>query len=244
MELTDLPGPVPRMWVTWGQRAVVEQFRRDLTHGTVATSDPAVLSWWDEAFTRSEMGGERLPNFVWIQAENKWVPELRKSELLREFQGPVSPAVARYIPEARGPSHLEGLLGTLKLVDEKRYEQLRRWIAELFPNLSLHGFDEASRRPLFRVAPTGHFVTVDKLSAGERSVMINLTMVLRWLGPGGIVLLDEPELHQHSSLMRGNIAVLEAVVQDGGGQLIAASHADEVWQHFRARERIVDLSWP
>jgi predicted ATPase len=94
------------------------------------------------------------------------------------------------------------------------------------------------------VAPTGHFVTVDKLSAGERSVMINLTMVLRWLGPGGIVLLDEPELHQHSSLMRGNIAVLEAVVQDGGGQLIAASHADEVWQHFRARERIVDLSWP
>lgn len=49
-------------------------------------------------------------------------------------------------------------------------------------------------------------------SAGERSMLINLCMMPRWLGPGGIVLIDEPELHLHISLMRSNLAVTETLL--------------------------------
>lgn len=55
-------------------------------------------------------------------------------------------------------------------------------------------------------------------------------------------MIDEPELHQHISMMRTNLAVLERyVMQRMKGQLIVASHAPEVWDHFRVNRRMVDL---
>jgi predicted ATP-dependent endonuclease of OLD family len=61
--------------------------------------------------------------------------------------------------------------------------------------------------------------------------------------PGGIVLLDEPELHQHLSLMRGNFAVTDVLVTSPpfDGQLFVVSHAPEVWDHFRRTEAFLDL---
>ena len=42
--------------------------------------------------------------------------------------------------------------------------------------------------------------------------------------------------------MRGSLAALEELVVDHlGGQLIVASHAPEVWDHFRAQRAWVDL---
>lgn len=67
-------------------------------------------------------------------------------------------------------------------------------------------------------------------------------MILRWLGPGGIVLLDEPELHLHISLMRGTLSVIDAMIsEEFNGQLMVASHAPEVWSYFRQSESLVDL---
>jgi predicted ATPase len=235
--LSGLPGPRERMWLAWGQGTALRSFLDE--HGDDLTQE--VLGWWERAFVRAELGAERIPNVVWIAAENKWVPELAGPELFQETAGPALPAVARYAPHARDPNHLEGILVTLKLVDEERFEALCTSIAELLPGLSLSGFDEATRRPLFRLERSGTLLTVDRLSAGERSVLINLAMVARWLGPGGIVLLDEPELHQHLSLMRGSVAVLETEVARRGGQLIVASHAPEVWDHFRATGVVIDL---
>ena len=81
----------------------------------------------------------------------------------------------------------------------------------------LDRFDESTQRPLFRLA-TGEMLMANRLSAGERSLLINLCMVLRWLGPGGIVLIDEPELHLHISLMRSSLAVTETIIsEDFGG---------------------------
>jgi len=247
-----LPAPTDRpelrdLWIVWGRGAALADFIAaeqpfGLTlHLGQPTWDVPLLEWWDTAYSKAELGHGKMPNIVWIEAENKWIPELKGEELTRPAESRPFEAVPRYLPLARGASHLEGILSTLKLVYEDRYAALQQWIAELFPGLTLHDFEEATRRPRFRLTSTGTLLTVDRLSAGERSALINLAMVLRWLGPGGIVLLDEPELHQHLSLMGGSIAVLEEVVTRGGGQLIVASHAPEVWHHFRGRGALIEL---
>ena len=183
------------------------------------------------------------PNFVWIEAENKYVPEPRRSQLLTPRPAPSYVPVARYLPTSPDHSHLEPQLRTLFLARRERWELLSRALSELRPGLTLlDRFDDATQRPLLILA-TGEILTVDRLSAGERSLLINLATILRWLGPGGIVLLDEPELHQHLSLMRGSLAVIDALVTTGEfhGQLFVASHAPEVWDHFRRPGVIIDL---
>lgn len=246
--LDGLPGPRPRMWVAFGAPEALDPLidasalwpLRTVGHGV--RWDPDVLAWWDEAFSRAEAGVSTVPNFVFIEAEAKFVPELRRAELQAPAAGPVYLPVARHTPSARGAGHLEGLMRTLGLARRAEWETLREALHQLRPGLELLAhFDEATLRPLFRING-GAVVTVDKLSAGERSVLINLCLVLRWLAPGGIVLLDEPELHQHVSLTRGALAVTEGLVVDRfGGQLLVASHSPEVWDHFRIDGRLLEL---
>jgi hypothetical protein len=249
---TGLPGPRARLWIAWGrpealQAALADDPDSPYTFRKGQPSwDAQVLEWWDKAFTSAELGVDATgapPSFVWIEAENKYVPELRANELLNPTPAPSFVPVARYLPTARGPSHLEGLLRTLFLARRDRWDTLAKAVSELRPGLSLlDRFDAATQRPLFQLS-TGATLSLDRLSAGERSLLINLAMILRWLSPGGIVLLDEPELHQHLSLMRANLSVTDALVTSPpfDGQLFVASHAPEVWDHFRRTEALLDL---
>lgn len=258
---TDLPGPRPRMWIAWGSPEALTTLPEQASTPYVLRDgkpdwDDTLLEFWATAFERVENGIEPQPsttdsnsplsitppNFVLIEAENKYVPTLRGDELTNPRPTAAFAPVARYLPTARGGSHLEGLLRTLYLARRERWDMMARWVNELRPGLHLlDRFDVATQRPLFRLA-TGEILTVEHLSAGERSLLINLCMILRWLAPGGIVLLDEPELHQHISLMRGSLAVMNALIsEEFNGQLIVASHAPEVWDHFSLTGSIIDL---
>jgi hypothetical protein len=206
-----------------------------------------ILQYWDEAFTRAESGlapRDTPPNIVWIEAENKFIPRLTADELTTVRPAPSFLSLTRYDPNDRNASHLEIALRTLFLARRERWDLLAKYLGELRPGLELlDRFDEASQRPLFRLH-TGEILGVEHLSAGERSLLINLCMVLRWLAPGGVVLLDEPELHQHVSLMRASLSVLDAIVAEFDGQLIVASHAPEAWDHFRRTDAIIELGDP
>lgn len=233
---SGLPGPEKSMWIAWGDPVDNVWFR------------PSVLKYWDELFTRAESGmgaPPSPPNIVWIEAENKYVPRLAADELTTLRPAPSFQPLARYDPGDRSASHLEIVLRTLFLARRERWDILASYIGELRPGLELlDRFDEASQRPLFRLR-TGEILGVEHLSAGERSLLINLCMILRWLAPGGIVLLDEPELHQHVSLMRASLAVLDSIIaREFNGQLIVASHAPEVWDHFRLSDAIIELGAP
>lgn len=240
--VNGLPGPQPRMWLFFSPPEVPDVIDRDLIPAN------ATLEYWDRLFTRAEtgmIGQPAPPNIVWIEAENKYVPSLSADELTTLRPAPSYQPVARYDPSDRSASHLEIVLRTLFLARRERWDLLAKYIGELRPGLELlDRFDETSQRPLFRLR-TGEILGVEHLSAGERSLLINLCMILRWLAPGGIVLLDEPELHQHVSLMRASLAVLDNIIRsEFDGQLIVASHAPEVWDHFRATDAIIDLGDP
>lgn len=245
---SGLPPPRPRMWIAAGHPEALKSLPDGPENPFVFDQgapvwDTAVLTAWDEAFTRAELGSDRPPpNVVMISAEEKWVPRLAPEDLENPRPTPTYQPVARYLPRARGASHLEPLIRTLFLARRAHWDLLARYVGELRPGLELlDRFDEATQRPIFRL-DSGVMLDVHRLSAGERSLLINLCMVLRWLARGGVVLLDEPELHQHVSLMSGSLAVLHEVIGDRlGGQIIAASHAPEVWEYFRRAGALIDL---
>lgn len=242
IELSGLPGPCSQLWLSCGEDVLLDQ-----ATALRSAMRPDVLKFWDETFTRAETGlGPRdtPPNIVWIEAENKFVPRLTPDELTTIRPAPSFLPLTRYDPNDRNASHLEVVLRALFLARRERWDLLAKYLGELRPGLELlDRFDEATQRPLFRLH-TGEILGVEHLSAGERSLLINLCMVLRWLGPGGVVLLDEPELHQHLSLMRASLSVLDAIVAEFGGQLIVASHAPEVWDHFRRKDALLELGEP
>lgn len=63
--------------------------------------------------------------------------------------------------------------------------------------------------------------SLDELSAGEHQVLILVYLISRWLQPGGIVLIDEPDLYLHPSLVSGLLANLEA-----GSRQAGTAHCD------------------
>jgi predicted ATP-dependent endonuclease of OLD family len=69
-----------------------------------------------------------------------------------------------------------------------------------------------------------------------------LFTVQRWLQPGGVVLIDEPDLHLHPSLILQLLASIENIVAKKNGQLILTSHATDVWQRYDNLGMRIDLT--
>src|SRR2546425_8252444 len=60
-----------------------------------------------------------------------------------------------------------------------------------------------------------------------RSVLIQLYLVSRWMNKGGVVMIDEPDLHLHPSLLNAFLSRLETLVTERKGQLLLTSHRSE-----------------
>ena len=88
----------------------------------------------------------------------------------------------------------------------------------------------------------GYVHTVDELSSGERQFLLMAAYVAGFLRPGGIVLIDEPDLHIHIAVVTHLMQTIDYIVRQRGGQLIAASHSDKVEDYFPQDDQRVDLS--
>lgn len=253
MLVEGLPGPAPRLWLWQGSaEGWLAEVQATGEEAPVLISDPAfasapnaiapeALAAWEELFASAELGDQVLSNITLVEAEHRFIAELRQRDLQNPARSPAWIAAPRY-NSRDGMDHLEVLMRGLALARKAEWAQLRAQLAGLLPGLTLlDDFDAATQRPRFQLT-NGQLLTLDALSAGEKALLITLVTVLRFSSLGGVVLLDEPELHQHLSLMRGSLAALEELVVRGrGGQLIVASHAPEVWAHFRGAGAMIEL---
>lgn len=83
---------------------------------------------------------------------------------------------------------------------------------------------------------------VEELSSGERQMLLLIAYTVAFLRDGGIVLIDEPDLHIHISMVTQLMETLELVVRERRGQLIVASHSQLVWDWFSREEERIELS--
>jgi len=184
------------------------------------------------------------PSIVYLDSEERqWVaptrnvsepaPDLLSQRWLTRYQ----------VSEDWKKGQLEGSLITLKTTQLHRYHEVIREMnrfligKEIDPNIPT---GENRLSVVIKGKKKQHH-SLDELSAGERQVLILIYLMSRWLQKGGIVLVDEPDLYLHPSLVDPFLASLEGLVKERGGQLILTSHAVNVWERYEKQGKRIEL---
>ncbi|NQT12086.1 MAG: ATP-binding protein, partial [Planctomycetes bacterium] len=83
---------------------------------------------------------------------------------------------------------------------------------------------------------------INQLSSGEKQMLLLIGFVACTLQQGGIVIIDEPDLHIHQVMVQQLLGSIEAIVKERKGQLIVAAHSQEVWDWFSLTSERVELT--
>ena len=184
-----------------------------------------------------------IPNIVFLDAEERrWVaPRRNLGELTPESSG--RRWLPRYAASDDWKDQLEASLITLKTTQLHKYHQVLRLMNDFLSGKDIEpDIQPGEGRLRVKVkGKRGQHHTLDELSAGEHQVLILLFLVAHWAEPGAVVLIDEPDLYLHPSLVGGLLASLEDLVAKLGGQLIITSHQPDVWLRYEAAGRRVEL---
>lgn len=180
-----------------------------------------------------------ISNVVFIMADNRRIVPYPKDANNKIEPEPLYQWLTSYPPIIdKKKQSLEVMLRNLKVRDPDWYKdtlaqinhfliQNEKEILDFGKNLNLFVQARGQESPL----GTHH---IEELSSGEQQVMILIFIVSRWLMPGGVVLIDEPDLHLHLSWQSAMIHTLKQAVAAKRGQLIITSHAPRSWDEFSA----------
>lgn len=175
----------------------------------------------------------QLPNMLFFDTDDRTIlvpPDQERFEaqaesLYKWFTG--------YSNRDRNSAHIETILQNIMLRNPADFEALAQSVNQFFGSTKqIHGFNSKSRLVIQVNKPKLAHHYIENLSSGEQQCLIMMVMIWRWLMPGGIVLIDEPDLYLHVSLQRHFIRQIEKIVHARGGQLIVTSHSEYIWDNF------------
>lgn len=183
----------------FGRRHELEKFARDLTG---QENNPQVSKFFDRV--------SQVLNVKSTSAEEKMYVEmlLNQGQLQRIF---------RIIEE----------IDSQKKESDKHYEPIREWIDLINNFISKSGktvdVDSVGR---IKILHKGVNVNIEKLSSGEKQLIILLTHARFSRGSGGVIIVDEPELSLH--LHWQDILVDSLISKQKDNQFIFATHSPEI----------------
>jgi predicted ATPase len=203
------------------------------------------ISEWAERRKKLILTFEKadIANLIYLDAEERrWVPPRRgvgkpvpEDSKLRWM--------VRYKATEDWQGQLEASLITLKTSSLHRFHEIIRELNRFLHDKEIET-DIRTGENRLRVKlknSRGQFHYLDDLSAGEHQVLIQLYLIHRWMEPGGIVLIDEPDLHLHPSLIPGFLASLESLIEKKHGQLLLTSHLPDIWKRYESTGRRISL---
>lgn len=197
---------------------------------------PSWFSSWQEKLVHNVYSSRHdLPNIVYLESETRILQPIKNLGGLTpepdEFQW-----LARYEPSTSRKGSLQNYLFAQKAVNLPLFEDIRHQI-----NLFLNGKQLADISPKtyqIMVDVKGQKHPIDELSSGEKQVLLMLVTVIRRLEEGGIVMIDEPDLHLHVSMVNAFVGHLRKMIGEKKGQLILASHAPELWRMHKESQTV------
>ena len=206
--------------------------------------EPWIQAWSDArkkmilSFDKSE-----FPNVVFLDAEERrWVLP-RKSVGEHVADQPGKRWLPKYIASEDWRDQLEASLITLKTTQLRKYHEVVRLLNTFLMGKEIDP-DIAPGENRLRVklkGKRGQYHSLDELSAGEHQVLILLFLLSRWAERGAVVLIDEPDLYLHPSLVSGMLASLEKLVAGLDGLLIITSHSVDIWRRYEASGKRIEL---
>ena len=185
-----------------------------------------------------------MPNMIHLDGEERrWVaPTKGLGEVVAD--DPQMKWLVGYRANEDWKGQLEASLIAMKTLDEGKYFRVLEDLNSFLKPKQIDPQPDSNTLRLRVFVPGGDSRTehtLDDLSAGEHQVLIQLYLVSRWLNEGGIVMIDEPDLHLHPSLLNGFLSRLEVLVSERNGQLFLTSHNPELWQRYENKGLRIQL---
>lgn len=203
------------------------------------------INEWSQKRKQLILSSEKItaPNMMYLDAEERrWVtPKRNLAEPLPDILN--QRWLTKYVVTEDWKGQLEASLINLKTTQLHKYHEVIRGLNRFLMGKEI----EADIKPgegRLRVKIKGErgvHHSIDELSAGEHQVLILLFLMLRWMQSGGVVLIDEPDLYLHPSLVHPLLEVLEKTANDLNAQLIVTSHSVDIWQRYESSGMRVEL---
>jgi predicted ATPase len=202
---------------------------------------------WSEARKKLIISSQtaNTPNIIYLDAEEcRWVsPNRRVGKMLPEDSN--LRWLFKYQASEDWQGQLEASLINLKVLELPKYHEvinhLNRYLYDKEISAEVKQLEGKNRLQVNIHKKRGQSHTLDMLSSGERQILLKLYLVSRWLEPGGIVMIDEPDHYLHPSIVPSFLAQLEAQVEEKKGQLLIASHSPDVWNRYETRDKRIKL---
>lgn len=231
--------------VAWIGESVARTGKPGNPKREVFVPDAAWVQVWSDTRKRMILSFDKIefPNVVFLDAEERrWVsPRKNVGEHTAELPG--RRWLPKYAVSDDWKDQLEASLITLKTTQLHKYHEVIRLLngflsgKEIDPDIQ----PGESRLRVKLTNRRGQHHSLDELSAGEHQVLILLYLLSRWAERGAVVLIDEPDLYLHPSLVGGLLSSLERLVKDLDGQLIITSHSPDIWQRYEASGKRIEL---
>jgi ABC-type dipeptide/oligopeptide/nickel transport system ATPase component len=189
---------------------------------------------------RSLVGSEPQTNMVYFPPEGRTLnaPRQYRAELLNTIP-------FNWLASFNPKINLDSVLLTIKAQAPERFDECLRLVnlALAHREKRIIGFAPAGRLVVEGVTEAGKTYRhpIELLSSGEKQMLLMIGFAVAFLRPGGILLIDEPDLHIHISMIAQLMETLELIVHERRGQLIATSHSAPVWDWFSGDEERIEL---
>lgn len=243
-----LPGDDPPTWLFVANRKEFDEFEQDLAGcqywGMVresaskwrfVTHDPAWRTDLAEKREQSLVGSLNLPNIVYITSDDRSLIEPRTTGKVK----PLDPEMNWLAVYRSADTDVSDLMYRMKAEDPEKFKAVLGDMNSFLSAKRIDGFFDDGK---LRVrTDSGGVHSVYRLSTGERQFVLLTAFISRWLRPGGILLVDEPDLHLHVSATLAMVDALQSLAEDRGAQAIFTSHNPEVWQDFERPAQRIEL---
>lgn len=133
-------------------------------------------------------------------------------------------------------NRLKHYLVTRFLLGEQEREELKEDFKLVFDEL-LHGKELADLNlsqngrlnVLIKENSSGAIYDIDRMSSGEKGLLLTLFLMKRTTSPKGLIIIDEPELHLNTSVCKILLPFLiEHILQPLEAQAIICTHSEEI----------------
>lgn len=170
-------------------------------------------------------GRRDLPNVVYVGSDDRRMPRpTKRTKIMRDM--PENNWLARY---ASDPP-LAQVLYRMEAQFPKEFAEAMQDVNKFLEKKWIVGFDDAGTLRVQTEYGATH--DVHALSTGERQAFLLIAFARRWLRPGGILLVDEPDLYMHPSWIEQIASVLSQIAESRDGQFLFTSHSPLLWENY------------